>query len=243
MATRRIAASILQEIDRCTPSSTAYLRALRRGVSKRIAELRPHQVLAIADEICAANRRRWFAYELVLHHPGAFAEVDRRQLEQLGHGIDSWWATDAFARTLSGPAWLRSQVSDATIAAWSRSPDRWWRRVALVSTVALNMRSQGGEGDAPRTLKVCARLVRDHDDMVVKGLFWALRALVAHDPRAVERFLTRHQRDLAGRVLREVRNKLATGRKILRARPSRPSTGVLVSRAGNRDRMSVIVRS
>jgi hypothetical protein len=49
--------------------------------------------------------------------------------------------------------------------------------------------------------------------MVGKGLSWALRALVAHDPRAVRGFLAKHDDVLAARVKREVRNKLETGRK------------------------------
>ncbi len=94
-----------------------------------------------------------------------------------------------------------------------RSHDRWWRRVALVSTVALNMRTYGGTGDAKRTLAVCQMLVADHDDMVVKALSWALRELVVHDAEVVARFVDTHANELAARVKREVRNKLETGLK------------------------------
>jgi 3-methyladenine DNA glycosylase AlkD len=104
-------------------------------------------------------------------------------------------------------------VSDALIHKWARSPDRWWRRAALVSTVALNVRSHGGPGDIPRTLAICRLLVSDHDDMVVKAMSWALRELVVHDPAAVQAFLDEHDQVLAARVKREVRNKLATGLK------------------------------
>jgi 3-methyladenine DNA glycosylase AlkD len=134
-------------------------------------------------------------------------------LEELGQGMDSWWTVDAFARTLSGPAWLAGQISDELILGWAGSPDRWWRRAALVSTVALNMRSQGGKGDTPRTLRVCRPLAADPDDMVVKALSWALRELVPHDPQAVRAFLDENEAALAGRVKREVSNKLRTGLK------------------------------
>jgi 3-methyladenine DNA glycosylase AlkD len=99
------------------------------------------------------------------------------------------------------------------IRKWAHSEDRWWRRAALVSTVALNMRSRGGGGDVPRTLEVCRLLVADHDDMVVKALSWALRELVVHDPDAVDEFLSQYEDALAARVKREVRNKLTTGLK------------------------------
>ncbi len=146
-------------------------------------------------------------------HPAAFKRLDAAQLEDLGQGIDSWWTVDAFARTLSGPAWLAGQVSDELILKWACSPDRWWRRAALVSTVALNVRSQGGMGDAPRTLEVCRVLAADPDDMVVKALSWALRELVVHDPQAVRAFLDEYEAVLAGRVKREVRISLNTGLK------------------------------
>lgn len=96
---------------------------------------------------------------------------------------------------------------------WARSPDRWWRRAALVSTVALNVRSQGGPGDVARTLAVCCMLAADRDDMVYKALSWALRELVIHDREAVEAFLQERAGVLHPRVVREVRNKLTTGLK------------------------------
>lgn len=170
-------------------------------------------VLQIARELRQTGRYRWFGYELVKAHPAAFKRLGAAQLEDLGQGIDSWWTTDAFARTLSGSAWLAGQISNELILKWAHSPDRWWRRAALVSTVALNIRSQGGKGDIPRTLAVCRVLVNDPDDMVVKALSWALRELVVHDPQAVWVFLDEYEGVLAGRVKHEVRNKLETGLK------------------------------
>jgi 3-methyladenine DNA glycosylase AlkD len=125
----------------------------------------------------------------------------------------SWDQVDTFAPYLSGVAWRRGQIGDATIHRWAASPDRWWRRAALVSTVALNIRARGGRGDVPRTLAVCELLLDDRDDMVVKAMSWALRAAVEHDRAAVEDFLAAHEGRLAARVKREVRNKLATGLK------------------------------
>ena len=84
---------------------------------------------------------------------------------------------------------------------------------ALVSTLALNLRPHGGYWDVAHTLAVCWMLVDDRDDMVVKALSGALRALVVHDPGAVEAFLAEHEDELAARVKREVNNKLRTGLK------------------------------
>ena len=102
---------------------------------------------------------------------------------------------------------------DELIVKWAHSPDLWWRRAALVSTVAFNVRSHGGKGDTRRTLLICQLLAEDHEDMVVKALSWALRKLVYFDRQAVEGFLWEYDEILAGRVKREVGSKLRTGLK------------------------------
>jgi 3-methyladenine DNA glycosylase AlkD len=188
-------------------------RAICWKYSIIVSQAPAEYVLALARELLFTYGHRWQAYELVAGHPAAFRSLGADLLVELGQGIDTWWATDSFARTLSGPAWRDGLVSDELIAKWAGSPDLWWRRAALVSTVAFNVRSQGGKGDAPRTLAICRMLAADHGDMVVKGLSWALRMLVSFDSQAVEVFLTDYDQVLAGRVKREVGSKLRTGLK------------------------------
>jgi 3-methyladenine DNA glycosylase AlkD len=57
--------------------------------------------------------------------------------------------------------------------------------------------------------------------MVEKAMSWALRQLIPWDEAAVRDFLRTHEAELAARVKREVRNKLATGLK--NPRGSRPA--------------------
>ena len=173
----------------------------------------PDFVLCLARKLCDDADLRWFAYELIRNHKTTFKQLTEAELESLGQGINSWWTVDSFARTLSGPTWLSGQVSDEVIFKWAHSPDHWWRRAALVSTVALNVQSHGGKGDVARTFRVCSLLVKDHDDMVAKAMSWALRELVVHDAKAVQGFLDEYDHALAARVKREVRNKLLTGLK------------------------------
>jgi len=207
-----VAEAIVAEIQTLPVQNTPSVRAIRRKYSAMLAGESPELVLDVTRELLA-HEHRWVAYDLIRYHPGAFGSLGAKDLEDLGQGMDSWWAVDSFARTLAGPAWLNGQVPDGLIHRWARSKDRWWRRAALVSTVALNMRSHGGKGDAPRTLRACRMLVADHDDMVAKAMSWALRELIAHDPGAVARFLVEHDDALAARVKREVCHKLTTGLK------------------------------
>ena len=215
---KKVASEIDAEISALPIQNTPSVRAIRRKYSRKLKQANPEFILDLAGELLENYGCRWVAYELIQHHRAAFQNVGEAELEGFGQGINSWWSVDSFARTLAGPAWLSGQVSDELIHKWARSRDRWWRRAALVSTVALNVRSHGGRGDIPRTLEVCRLLVDDHDDMVVKAMSWALRELVVHDPDAVREFLSEHEDVLAARVKRDVRNKLATGLKNPRRR-------------------------
>jgi len=207
--------ALAEEVDRRVrelPRPTVQsVRGVRREFSERLHELPAERVLELA--LALVGRQRWVAYELLYHHPGGLQRLDVGQVERLGEGMDSWGAVDAFGGYVSGPAWRKGRLADADVRRWAASGDRWWRRAALVSTVPLNLRSRGGTGDTGRTLDICERLVADRDDMVVKALSWALRALVVWDPEAVRGFLEAHDDQLASRVRREVRAKLETGRK------------------------------
>ncbi len=208
-----VATALRADIRAVEVRNTASMRQVLRRYSRELKDRSPKFILQLAAILVRDDSTRWIGYELIQAHPKAFQCLDRERLEALGQGINSWWTADSFARTLSGPAWLKGQIEDEVILAWAHAEDPWWRRAALVSTVALNVRSLGGNGDTPRTLQVCRLLVGDYEDMVVKALSWALRTLVVHDAASVQEFLRQHKAELAPRVKREVGNKLRTGLK------------------------------
>ena len=210
---KRLASELDAEVRALPLQNSPSVRAIRRKYSRMLKIADPEFVIELVRELVHNYGYRGSAYELILFHKEAFRSLGEAELEDLGQGINSWWSVDSFARTLAGPAWRDGLVPDELIHRWARSEDRWWRRAALVSTVALNVRSRGGKGDVPRTLEVCRMLVDDHDDMVAKAMSWALRELVVHDPQAVREFLAEHDDVLAARVKREVTNKLTTGLK------------------------------
>jgi 3-methyladenine DNA glycosylase AlkD len=214
IAAKTLEAEITSRIASLTIPNTENVRAVRREYSRQIASCPPEMVVDLAARLVdRSHLLRFVGYELVLHHKPALQNLNARLLERLGQGLDSWSAVDTFASYLAGPAWRERQVPDKLIHGWARSPDRWWRRAALVSTVPLNNKTRGGSGDVARTLGVCRILVRDHDDMIVKAMSWALRELAKRDPVAVRVFVSDHQEVLAARVIREVKNKLETGLK------------------------------
>ena len=213
IAASETATRIAADIEALPQKTTATVRKVRRSHSRTLISEDAALILEIARELVRYHRLRWVAYELISNHKPAFESLDDALLDDLGRGMNSWDSVDAFGRTLSGPAWLHGLASDALIHEWATSDDLWWWRAALVSTVALNMRSHGGNGDTPRTLEICEMLAADREDMVQKALSWALRELVWHDSDAVRSFLDVHDEHLAARVKREVRSKLTTGLK------------------------------
>ena len=201
------------------PSRTAEaMRAIRRQYSQRLAAAKSGFVIRLSmrlleqpDPLC-----RFVAYELISQHSPALESLGPDQVLRLGRGLNDWSTVDGFAVYLAGPIWREGRLPDAMVMGWTRSPDRWWRRAALVSTVVLSR--HGGADDVRKAVRTCAALVADRDDMVVKALSWALRELGKKHPEKARRFLADHQRDLAARVIREVENKLTTGLK----NPRRP---------------------
>jgi 3-methyladenine DNA glycosylase AlkD len=228
-----LAAEVDRRVRALPVPSTAAIRRVRREYSRLLRSAPAAQVLALA--LALVGRQRWFAYELLALHPGGLSCLDVGRVERLGGGMDDWAAVDAFGCIVAGPAWRLGRIPDSTVRGWTASPDRWWRRAALVATVPLNLRSRGGTGDSGRTLDICARLVADRDDMVVKALSWALRTLAPWDPAAVRGFLEAHHDELAARVRREVQSKLDTGRKHPPAplRPARAGAAPTRSQAGS----------
>lgn len=206
-----LAAEITERL-RALPTPTAEsARRVRREYSRELRGKPGRLVIELAERL--VDDLPWVAYELINQHPEALSELSMRDVRRLGAPISSWGTVDAFGVDVTGPAWRLGVISDSDVLAWTASPDRWWRRTALVSTVALNTRSRGGTGDVERTLAVCTRLIRDRDDMVVKAMSWSLRSLIHWAPEAVRRFLSQHEDEIAARIKREVTNKLETGLK------------------------------
>ncbi len=100
-----VAAAIDAEIAALSARNTARVRDVRRKYSRALKRAQPEFVLALAARLCKTRDYRWFAYELIQHHPPAFERLRDAEVERLGRGFDSWSMVDAFARTLSGPAW------------------------------------------------------------------------------------------------------------------------------------------
>jgi 3-methyladenine DNA glycosylase AlkD len=211
----RVVADIRSDLRRHGEGTVGAVRAVRRKWSKVLKDKPAALVMDVVMALAGGGKwpERLVAFELLESHPGAFGMLNASCVTALAAGFADWASVDHFGVTVAGPAWRDGLIPDAAVHTWTKSADRWRRRLALVSTVRLNTPARRPTGDAVRTLAVCRRLIADRDDMVVKAMSWALRELAKRDPAAVKRFLKAEGGNLAARVRREVTNKLATGLK------------------------------
>ncbi|MDJ0754342.1 MAG: DNA alkylation repair protein [Ardenticatenaceae bacterium] len=191
------------------------IRPIVKEMNRRFKNAAPEEVIDFAKQL---NGRRileaqQIAIEVLEKHKSARQSLTLEDLLELGHGIDNWVSVDYFAGLLAGPAWREGQIPDEIVEKWATSKDKWWRRAAVVCTVALNQKARGGNGDPQRTLKICTLVAKDQDEMVAKGLSWALRELAKREAAPVVEFVNQYESVLPKRVIREVRRKLDTGRK------------------------------
>lgn len=203
--------SAMENLGVAVPDIRKVLRATR----KVVRDWSDADVHALALAIIAEGtlEGRQLAYELIASRDSLLQSLSAADVKRLGHGMDNWTSVDVFACSIAGQLWRERAIADAEVLRWARSRDLWWRRAALASTIPLNMKSRGGSGDVERTLLIAELLAGDREEMVAKALSWALRSLIPISPVTVETFLAEHEDELAARVLREVRNKLRTGRK------------------------------
>lgn len=189
-------------------------RRLIKEYAPKVADWTPEDVIELALRLWELGKwnLRWVGADLITRNPGVHKKLSWKDLKKFGDMMDHWGTVDIF-HSLAGPAWKRGQITDKRVLSWTKSPNRWWRRAALVCTVTFNRKSVGGTGNTEKTLMVCQELVSDRDDMVVKAMSWALRELIPWDRKAVEEFLKTYDDQLAALIKREVRNKLVYGVK------------------------------
>lgn len=191
------------------------IRPIVKYLNKRFKKSSTEEVIEFTKLLNGTRilEAQQIAFEVLDKHKAARQSLTLEDLLVFGDGIDNWISVDYFAGMLAGPAWREGQIPDEVIEEWAIAEDRWWRRAAVVCTVALNQKTRGGSGDAGRTLKICKLVAEDKDEMVAKALSWALRELAKREKGPVVEFVEQYEDVLPRRVVREVHRKIDTGRK------------------------------
>ncbi len=156
---------------------------------------------------------QFVAFEYISCQKKLIEKLSMQDIDELSINMDNWVSVDTFSVGILGPAWRIGIVPTEYIYHLYKSNDHWKRRMAIVATVGLNLKSRGGTGDPKKTIEICELAVKDSHEMVIKALSWALRELSKSDAEVVREFLHEHEKQLHKRIIREVNHKLETGLK------------------------------
>jgi 3-methyladenine DNA glycosylase AlkD len=205
----------ISTIQRVAGVSNPELRALMKGIRANYGPASPGDWIRLCKALVGTSvfECQVLSYELIGKDRRLLDALVYEDLASLGQNLDNWASVDHYSVGIFGVLWRKGVVRDAHIEALLDSDNFWERRIAVVSTVALNLRSRGGLGDTARTLWVCEQVAEDRSEMIRKALSWALRELSKHDRAAVIGFMEQYRDRLAGRVIREVNHKLDFGTK------------------------------
>jgi len=153
------------------------------------------------------------AFEYIGNDKNVASKLTENDIDRLEQNLDNWISVDYFGALIVGNAWRCKNITIDKVKTYLKSADFWIRRIAIVATVSLNQKARGGFGDNKQTLEICQMVVADHNEMIIKALSWALRELAKIDKTPVIEFVDLNKNKLNKKVLREVINKLETGKK------------------------------
>lgn len=215
--------SLQEVISRVIPTGLKVY-GLRTTVLRQIAGAwqRAHERIAREDLLVLveamghgeSREERIVALELLRHYSRWIPDLTWAHLERWRRGLDNWELTDVLGVGILGP-WVLGDP-DARLSHLKHliaDEDVWSRRLALVSTEGLNRADKGITFPAV-TLDLIDRVKQERHPTITKAISWALRVMIKKHPNEVAAYLEDNRGALATHVVREVSNKLKTGRKI-----------------------------
>jgi 3-methyladenine DNA glycosylase AlkD len=160
---------------RCYGLSSAAWKVILRQFREPFRQLTLEERLLLAERLLDSE---------MLEEPSLGVHLWAVSVDQLGpehfsnldcglEHFNSWGTTDGFCVNVLQPL-LRKYPSGVLtlLRQWNHSANRWKRRASVVAFV----RKVGASGEfVDVTLELCENLVWDTDDMVQKGVGWALK--------------------------------------------------------------------
>jgi len=219
-------------------------RKIMREFRSRLRALSLDQRLDLAEALFAQGES-WLGHSAIYVLALSVEKLGPQHFELLDRMADrftGWSHVDDVCISVIQPL-LRAHRSEtlALLERWNRSPNRWKRRASVVAFV----RKIGESGEfTEEALRLCENLVSDPEDLVRKGVGWALKDVMRGDGarvleyvkelrrRGVSSTITLYAiRDLDGRERQEV---LAAGRIALRPRCYARRSLSMAARKGGR---------
>lgn len=182
------------------------LRAVLKGLEGRYAPATQADYLAQVSALWAIPERegKYAAVEWARRFTG-FIRLEALPLYERMIREGRWWDTvDAIAAHLVGRL-LRERRPELgpMVEVWSRDPDLWIRRTAVLAQL-----KHKGVTDEAQLFALCLRLAPEKEFFIRKAIGWALREYSKTAPARVAAFLADHGEALSGLSRREARRVL-----------------------------------
>jgi len=197
--------------------NTPAWRAIMRGFRSRIRALSLDQRLDMADALFAEGEG-WLGHSAIYVLALSVGKLSPQHFERLDRIADAftgWSHVDDVCISVLQPLLLAHHAETLSLLErWNGSPNRWKRRASVVAFV----RKIGESGQyTEEALRLCENLVFDGEDLVRKGVGWALKDVMRGDRKRVLEYVKELRRrgvsstitlyairDLEGRERQEV---------------------------------------
>jgi len=191
------------------------IREIVRAWQREHGDVAREDLFAVVEAMWDGESReeRLVALELLQRYRHWLHDLTWAHFERWRRALDNWELTDVLGVGLLGP-WVLGDFDGRVQHLWHllADDDLWSRRLALVSSVGLNRCSKEPTLVA-LTLDLIDQVKEERHPTITKAVSWALRALLKNHPDHVVAYLEANRSMLATDVVREVSNKLRTGRK------------------------------
>lgn len=154
---------------------TPKFNAILKKYKKSFKELEAREVFELAIHLyssCIAEQMHTGNYLIGLHIK-LITSQKLKFLDRVADYFNSWSVVDDFCINILQPILLGySKETIGLLEKWNKSKSMWKRRASVVAFV----RKIGESGKFINTaLKLCNNLIRDKEDLVQKGIGWALK--------------------------------------------------------------------
>ncbi len=209
-------------IQRSIPSSLEVhglrvfeIRKIVRSWRSQHKDIDLDDLLALVEALWAGPSReeRLVALELLQHYPDSIPQLTWEHFDRWRRDLDSWELTDVLGLGVLG-VWVAAEQEHRAWHLWDLIADQdvWSRRLGVVGGIGLNRALQTVES-ATLVLEMVDQVKEDRHPMITKAVSWTLRTLGTRHSDTVLAYLEANEEVLARHVVREVTNKLTTGRK------------------------------
>ena len=165
--------------------NTPEWRAVMRPFRPRFAALSLNERLDLAEALCAEGEG-WLGHSAIYVLALSVRELGPQHFDRIDRMADDftgWSHVDDVCISVLQPLLLAHREETLTLLErWNRSPNRWKRRASVVAFV----RKIGESGQfTEEALRLCENLLRDPEDLVQKGVGWALKDVMRGDRERV----------------------------------------------------------